>query len=73
MSRARSVVNDRSMRLLTEIVQRAATAASFDVAELSSEEVVEVYRLLDGLTDALWNEHADVLLPINRFLLSGIE
>lgn len=67
MSRVRFVITDRSRRLLTSIVDRAASTERFEVDDLTSEEVVEIYRLMDGLMDALWHEHADVLLQITRY------
>ena len=54
-------------RHLAKAVNRAAE--SFDVSALSTEEAVEVYTLLDRLTQKLWNEHKRVLVSLYQSIL----
>lgn len=66
MSRDEPFISLESARYLAQVVNRIA--ASFDVAELSAEEVIELYTLLDRLTETLWREHKHTLLPFYQAL-----
>ena len=70
MSGEDSRSNERSAGDPTGVVERAAVL--FDVAALSTEEAIEVYKLLDSLMDALWREHGPVLLPMYYALLERL-
>lgn len=66
MSRRGPLIGDESAGHLIRVVNRAA--ASFDVAALSIEEVIELYELLERCMDTLWHEHERVLLPLYEAL-----
>ena len=70
MSGEDSRSNEQSAGDLAGVIDRAAVL--FDVAALSTEEAIEVYRLLDSLMDALWREHGQVLLPQYLSLLERL-
>ena len=70
MSRQSPLLSEQSAAYLARVVNR--TAASFDVAALSAEEAVEFYMLCDRITDALWREHKQVLLPLYQSLLTRL-
>ena len=62
MSRNEPLISEESARYLAKVINRAAE--SFDVSALSTEEAVEVYTLLDRLTQKLWDEHKRVLVSL---------
>ena len=67
MSGDKPLISPESAVYLAQILNRVA--ASFDVAALSNEEVIEVYTLLDRLTGTLWREHKHVLFPLYQAIL----
>ena len=62
MSRNEPLISEESARYPAKVVNRAAEA--FDVSALSTEEAVEVFTLLDQLTQKLWDEHKRVLVSL---------
>ncbi|MCG8423156.1 MAG: hypothetical protein MJE77_35075 [Proteobacteria bacterium] len=62
MSRNQPLISEESAHYLAKVVNRAAE--SFDVSALSTEEAVEVFTLLDRLTQKLWDEHKRVLVSL---------
>lgn len=70
MSRAKPLISPESAVYLAQVINRVA--ASFEVAALSNEEAIELYMLLDRLTDTLWREHARVLVPLYRAMLQRL-
>ena len=70
MSRTAPLIEEQSAGYLDRVVNRAGS--SFDVAALSTEEVILIYMLLDRLIDALWRHHQHVLLPLYQSLLERL-
>ena len=70
MSRQKPLLSPESAVYLAQVINRVA--ASFEVAALSNEEAIELYTLLDRLTDTLWREHARVLVPLYRAMLQRL-
>jgi hypothetical protein len=67
MSSEKPLISPESAGYLAQVVNRVA--ASFDVAALSNEEVIELHTLLDRLTDALWREHKHLLFTLYQAIL----
>ena len=70
MNRGKPLISEESASYLARVVNRAAE--SFDAAELSTEEAIEVWMLLNGLIDRLWRAHPRALVPLVHSLLDRL-
>jgi hypothetical protein len=70
MSNDKPLISPESAGYLAQIINRVA--ASFDVAALSNEEAIEIYMLLDRLTETLWREHKRTLFLLYQAMLQRL-
>lgn len=61
------LIGEEGAGFLAEIINRAAER--FNVAALSTSEVVAAFLLLERCTAALWREHKEVLMPLYQGML----